>query len=274
MKKALEFIKMSASGNDFILIKNLDKTFDTKKLKDLAKKMCHRNKGIGADGLLVWEKYKGFDGFMRIFNPDGTEPKMCGNGARCFAFWLTDQLKKERLVIKTQSSPIFAQKVSEDLIRIKMPDPQDIRLNLKFKIKSKVFNADFINTGVPHTVIFTQNLQNLNILDIAPVIRYNKMFGNEGTNVDFAQVLGKNKILVRTYERGVEDETYSCGTGNVAVSLLYVLKFIKKDSAHQIKVVNKYKDSQTVYFKNKGRNFFDIWLEGKVNLICEGKFYL
>lgn len=271
-KEGLEFTKMQTSGNDFIILDNFNKKFDTKRLKELSRLLCGRKFSIGADGLLVWERYKGFDGLMRIFNPDGSEPKMCGNGARCFALYLSKKLKKQRIVFKSPSSPIFAH-IKENFVSIKMPDVRNIKLDIKLKIKGKSFLLDFLNTGVPHAVIFARNIDKMDISKYAPPIRYNLGLFPEGTNVDFVEKKSKNILYMRTYERGLEDETFACGTGAVASSIIYALRFTKEE-VHNIEVRTKSGENLNISLKNKGMNFFDIWLKSPANFVYQGITFL
>jgi len=267
-KNLIKFTKMQASGNDFIVLENLDKKMNTSLLKDLAVKLCKRKFGIGADGMLVWEKFKGFDGSMRVFNPDGSEPEMCGNGARCFALYLNKKLRKNRLIIKTKGAVVFCN-VKDNLVSIKMPDVKEIKSNIKLSSNSKKFLGNFLNTGVPHVVIFSKNVKKLNIQKYAPPIRFNTRLFPQGTNVNFVEKISANHILVRTYERGVEEETYSCGTGMVASSIVLVLKS-KKEGSHTVIAENVYGQQVKVNIRNKGNNFFDIWLEAEAHFVYEG----
>lgn len=266
-KEGLRIVKMQSSGNDFIIIENPDKKIPTNILKELAHRLCRRRMSVGADGLLVWEKYKGLDGLMRIFNPDGSEPKMCGNGARCFALFLARKFNKNDIIFKTHSSVVFSN-VKDSTVSIKMPDVKALK-TLKVKSKSRTFSVDSLNTGVPHAVIFVKGVEKFDVLKYAPPIRYNLSLFPEGANVDFAEKTGDSTVRVRTYERGVEDETLSCGTGAVASSIVFARKFSKKE-IHSVKVKTSSGEYVSSSFRNKGDNFFDIWLESEAHFIYEG----
>jgi len=240
----------------------------------LAKKICDRKHGIGADGLLVLEKSKKADIKMRIFNADGSEAEMCGNGARCVALYMSQQSivhsPQKRIKIDTKAGVIESE-VSGNNVKIKLTKPKDLKLNLPLKVNNRVLKVNFINTGVPHTVIFAQGLDKIDIFNLGRRIRYHKRFAPEGTNVDFVEVLGNTFIKVRTYERGVEDETLACGTGAVASALLTAYS-LQLTAYNKINVQTKGAEVLRVYFDRINNNFENIWLEGKVNIVCKGVY--
>lgn len=211
MSKKISFTKMVASGNDFIILHNVSIT------KRLIQKLCNRHTGIGSDGILLLEPSKKADFKMRIFNPDGSEPEMCGNGARCISLYAwKKKLIPKRFKIETLAGIIFASVAPHDKITISLNKPKNIKLNLKLK-NLKIHS---INTGVPHVIIYVPDINKADVLRTGRAVRLDKQFQPQGTNVNFVQVLGKNRISVRTYERGVEDETLACGTGVVASAII------------------------------------------------------
>ena len=254
----IDFTKMVASGNDFIVV--------NRALGNLARKICDRKFGIGADGLLVLEKSKRADVKMRIFNADGSEAEMCGNGARCAALFTG----KKNLLIETKAGIIDSQ-VQGDNVKIKLTIPKNIKLDMPLKVNRRILHLNFINTGVPHVVIFTEGLDKFNIIGLARFIRYHKRFAPKGTNVNFVEALDKDVIKVRTYERGVEDETLACGTGSVASALIFALK---NSAANKVYVYTKGGEILKVYFKRSGKSFSNVWLEGIVKIVCKGEFYV
>lgn len=212
----MKFIKMVASGNDFIVIDNRGHTFPCKD-KSFIQSLCNRHTGIGADGILLLEKSKSADFKMRIFNPDGTEPTMCGNGARCIGLyaWRKRLIRKE-FTIETLAGIIKARICPKDYVKIYLTKPKDLKLDKKIST---------INTGVPHAIIYVKDIEKIDVEKLGRKIRWDKQFQPEGTNVDFVQILGKNRISVRTYERGVEGETLACGTGVTASAIISVLTY-------------------------------------------------
>ena len=248
---------MVASGNDFVVIA-------TPKLLTLARKVCDRKYGIGADGLLLLEKSKKADIRMRIFNVDGSEAEMCGNGARCTALWA----KSKNLKIETKAGIIESEVVNSN-VKIKLTDPKDIKLGIPIRVNNRLLKLDFINTGVPHAVIFVEGLEKIEVSALGREIRYHRQFAPAGTNVNFVEVVDNNSIQVRTYERGVEDETLACGTGSVASALIFALK----SGAHEkIKVHTRGGEIIRVYFMLQRNRFSDVWLEGKVSMVFKGEF--
>jgi len=268
--KSIKFTKMVASGNDFVVIDNLREII--KNRAAFAKAACDRKFGVGADGLLLLEKSRAADVKMRIFNADGSEAEMCGNGARCFAFWLVDgrRIKTHNFNIKTKAGIIKAQ-VGAESVRINLTNPKNIKLGITIKINNRNISINFIDTGVPHSIIFVEGLGGVNVHEIGNSIRYHDKFSPRGTNVDFVEVLKDDTIAVRTYERGVEGETLACGTGSVASALIFALK---TESDKIIKVHTKSKEVLKVFFKKSGNNFHDVWLEGKARIAHKGEYYV
>ena len=264
--KIIEFAKLVASGNDFILIKNKNLNF-----KKLAKKICDRKFGIGADGLLVLSKSKTADLDFRIFNSDGSEAEMCGNGIRCASLYKYKELKKDLFKIKTKAGLIYT-KVKNNNVKIRFTKISDIKLNIPLKIDNINLNVNFINTGVPHVVIFTEDLDNLDVYNLGRKIRFHEFFSPSGTNVNFVKVLKEGFIKIRTYERGVEDETLSCGTGTVASSIIYKLLF--NTPKNKIRVLSKSGEILNVYLKKDSDKIEDVWFEGRAKIICKGVFYV
>lgn len=224
----INFSKISGSGNDFIVIDNRTHIFPDKN-KILIQKLCAPHTGIGADGILLLEKSNRADLKMRIFNPDGSEPNMCGNGARCISlFAWKHRLIPKKFTIETLAGIIKAEVCLNNNIKIYLGNPKDIKLNTTVKLAKKRLKIHTINTGVPHAIIYVPNIDKVDVSTIGRIVRYAKVFLPGGTNVDFVQVLDKQHISVRTYERGVEAETLACGTGVTASayisSLLYNLK--------------------------------------------------
>lgn len=218
------FTKMVASGNDFIVLKGISPQ------KKLIQDLCKRHTGIGADGILLMEPSKKADFRMRIFNPDGSEPEMCGNGARCISLYAwKNKFIPKKFLIETLAGILKAEIIPPNKVTIYLSKPKNIKLNLKYK-NLKIHS---INTGVPHVIIYVPDVNKVDVLKLGRAIRWHKQFQPQGTNVDFVQVLNKNHIAVRTYERGVENETLACGTG-VTASAIISNKIRKLNSAIKI----------------------------------------
>jgi diaminopimelate epimerase len=223
MTRELEFIKISAAGNDFILTDNRKKTLP-RDVSKLAKKLCHRQFSIGADGIIILEESTAADFKMRFVNSDGSFAAMCGNGGRALArFAYILGVAKNKMVFETDAGLVHAEIVGKD-VRLSLYEPRDAKLDFTLRVERKEFNASFINTGVPHTVIFINNIEKADVVTIGRMVRYHRDFAPAGTNVNFVQIKDKHTILVRTYERGVEDETLACGTGVTASAIIAGLK--------------------------------------------------
>jgi diaminopimelate epimerase len=234
--------------------------------------MCERKFGVGADGLLLLEQSKKAELGMRIFNADGSEAEMCGNGARCAVLWARHQAgaKKSALRLQTKAG-IIDSRIRQDNVKIRLSDPRDLKLDFTLKLNQRKLHLSFINTGVPHAVVFTEGLDDIDVLNLGRQIRNHKYFLPRGTNVDFVEPLNHNSIRIRTYERGVEDETLACGTGSVAAALIFSLK---ANVSHSVKVQTKSKEVLKVYFSRSGRTFREVWLEGEARIVYQGVYYV
>ena len=176
-----------------------------------------RRTGIGCDGIILIQPSEVADFRMRFINPDGGEVDMCGNGGRCIARLAFElQLVPEKMAIETGAGMVKAE-VLGDMIRLDLTDPTDLKLSLPTELEWPV---DFVNTGVPHAVVWVEDIQALELPKVGSTVRHHALFAPEGTNANFAKVEPDGSISVRTYERGVEAETLACGTGVAAVAVL------------------------------------------------------
>lgn len=278
----IEFYKLQASGNDFILIdrRKFLKSKNKRALSVFVRKVCQRKKAVGADGVLFIETSKNSDFKMRIFNSDGSEPQMCGNGARCAALWKFLGRSKET-TFDTKAGEITAclnsaksgRKFFEAMIKIKMTTPFGFKENISLGILKRKIKVNLINTGVPHAVIFVDGLGSIDVEKIGSAVRSHRFFGPRGANVNFVQPLGRGSIAIRTYERGVEAETLACGTGSVAAALVYSLKREENNSQNRdgVKVKTKGGETLTVDFSRGKKKINDVWLGGKASLAYRGK---
>ncbi|GAB3954662.1 diaminopimelate epimerase [Spirosoma harenae] len=204
------FFKYQGTGNDFVLIDDRDQTFPASD-QALVERLCHRRFGIGADGLILLQNDPEYDFRMVYFNADGAEGSMCGNGGRCIVRFAHDLgLFESETRFRAVDGEHIAVVCEEDIF-LKMSDVSDIE-NRE--------GLTFLNTGSPHVVRFEDDLEMLEVVEEGRSVRYDTRFQPGGTNANFAQVIDGNTLFVRTYERGVEDETYSCGTGVTAVALV------------------------------------------------------
>jgi len=278
----IKFTKMSASGNDFIVIDNREGQISdvSSQISEIVKKVCQRKLGVGADGVLLLEKSSRADFKMRIFNPDGGEVEMCGNGARCIALWAKSKCKMQnaKCKIETKAGVLESEVVSDDRVypasqrgarvKLKMGDPTNPKLNSRLSVDDKEYEVHTINTGVPHVILFVEDLEKAKVKELGKKIRYHKEFAPEGTNVNFIRVRDENSIDIRTYERGVEDETLACGTGACASAIIAHLLVGTKVPT---KVHTKSGSVLTIYFDSSDSKITNLYLEGDAAIIYEGE---
>jgi diaminopimelate epimerase len=253
----LRFHKYQGTGNDFILLDNRDESIvlSTQQIASL----CDRRFGIGADGLMLLEPDTSTDFKMVYYNSDGRESTMCGNGGRCISVFA------HILGVSGNTGKFMAIDGEHDFeildngkaAKLKMIDVNEIEY---------AEHAIILFTGSPHYVTFRNNIKAIDIVPEARAVRYNDRFAHEGINVNFVEV-AEEKVSMRTYERGVEDETLSCGTGTVAVALSVALKYSLPVTGLEIQTPG---GQLYVHFKRNGDSFTDIWLEGPVEHVFEG----
>jgi diaminopimelate epimerase len=262
----LRFTKMNGAGNDFILLDN--RAGDIHLDRSQIARLCDRHRGIGADGILLVEKASNHADFrMRYFNADGGEAEMCGNGARCFARFANKITRAPCKISFETPAGVIAADLVGDLVTLQMTEPTDLRLNIKLPVTDENKTVHFINSGVPHVVIPLPQIDDIDVRREGSPIRRHKMFSPKGANVNFIQKRGANKIAVRTYERGVEDETLACGTGVVASALIFAA--IEKVNG-PITVIARGGDELQVGFEKSGDRFRSVTLTGPAEFVFEG----
>lgn len=271
---------MQATGNDFVVIDSSNQpalagakggpgkpVTSNQKLSLLATRLCDRRFGIGADGLLLLEKSKKADFKMRVFNPDGTEPDMCGNGLQCVAlFAQKNKIAPSNMSVETKAGIINAE-VKKNKVKIKMAKPESIKLDLDITIDGGDYQVHCVNTGVPHVIFYVDDLEKTDVYNLGRIARFHPLFMPKGANVNFVKISDKDSIKIRTYERGVEGETLACGTGAVACA---IISSILKSMNSPITVYAK-GGLLKIYFKKQGNKFKDVFLEGEANIVFEGK---
>jgi diaminopimelate epimerase len=266
----LEFWKMSGSGNDFILIDNRDGKVQEDAMGPLVERVCRRRESVGADGLIFVARSERYDFAWRFFNADGGEVEMCGNGGRCVArFAHLTGIAESEMTFETLVGPVSAE-VSGRMVKVLMPNPHDLRMDLDLELKPLWRTVDFINTGVPHVVIQTENLTEFPVFEDGRDIRHHPLFSPEGTNANFIRVLGSDSIDLRTYERGVEDETLACGTGAIASALVTSVRGMVKSP---VKVQTRGGEILTIYFKKAGDHYEEVRLEGNTSIVFKGELH-
>lgn len=254
----ISFDKYQGCGNDFIIINNLSNTFPNTS-NDLIKNLCDRNFGIGSDGLILINESKKEPFEMVYYNADGNLSSMCGNGGRCAIHFCY-----QKNIIKKKSNflafdGIHNGEIFDDYIKISMQNVEGYEL----------INDDiFIDSGSPHLVKILKNISDIDILRTSRDIQKSEEFKSEGVNVNYVKFVDYETVQIRTYERGVEDETLSCGTGAVAAALSFSI--LSNSDLEKVSVKTQGGDL-FVEFKNDNNNFYDIYLSGKVKKVFSGE---
>lgn len=262
----LRFTKMNGAGNDFVLIDN--RLGDLRLAAEQISKICDRHRGVGADGVLILERAaNGADFRMRYYNADGGEAEMCGNGARCFARYASRVAgPAEKLTFETPAGVIGAT-LQGELVCLNMSEPKDMKLGMTIPLPGGQISAHFVNSGVPHVVVPVDDLETADVRGIGSAVRHHELFAPKGTNVNFLKQRGDKQISIRTYERGVEDETLACGTGVVASALIFA-SLEKSDGP--IAVLVRGGNELQVAFDREGDQFKNVTLTGPADFVFEG----
>jgi len=263
----IPFFKMNGCGNDFILIDNRAERV-TSDPAAFCRSVCRRKLSVGADGLILIEASDTFDFQWQFYNADGSRAEMCGNGARCAArFAHLLGIAGQNMVFRTDAGPIEAQMCGEQ-VKIKMTPPSNCRMAVDIETSVGPRTVSSINTGVPHVVLETEHLAEADIVPLGREIRRHGQFAPSGTNVNFIETKAGNRLHVRTYERGVEDETLACGTGCVAAALVTALRW---QWSSPVPVVTRGGGILTIYFQKDGDRFQDVFLEGDARIVYTGE---
>ena len=264
----LSFTKMNGAGNDFVMLDNRDLSLAL--TKDQIEKLCDRHRGIGADGLLCVEPATdGGDFKMRYYNADGGEAEMCGNGARCFGRFVNHlhDNKLDRIEFETLAGMISAE-FEGDQVRINMSAPHDLKLSQHLSVAGAGLTVHSVNTGVPHATVFVDDLAAVPVCEWGAGLRYHDAFAPKGTNANFAKVIAPGSISIRTYERGVEDETLACGTGMVACALIH---HELTGAESPISVLVKGGDTLRVGFEEQSKSdYTNVTLFGPADFVFRG----
>jgi len=258
MSKEIQFFKYQGAGNDFILIDNRNASFDSKN-HHLIQNLCDRRFGIGADGLMLLQDINNYDFQMLYYNADGKEGTMCGNGGRCIVAFARDLdiIKKDTVFLAVDGQHDAS--IEDNIVNLGMIDVQEFNMD---------GNAFVLNTGSPHYVEFVKNLAKKDVYKDGYSIRNNETYAEKGINVNFVEEEGEG-YFVRTFERGVEDETYACGTGAVASAMSVALRSEKDgDFRIPIRVIG---GQLIISFHKKGHHFSNVYLSGPAIQVFDGK---
>lgn len=264
----ISFSKYQGSGNDFIIIDDRAGFFPIEN-DQLISKICHRRFGIGADGLLLLQTSACAGFRLRIFNSDGREVGMCGNGMRCFIHYLHGLGFKEDVYRVETTHDIIECQIKGDKISVRLQKPYVINWGVKLDLDNQPCEAYVVHTGVPHAVIFVEDIEKVEVERHGRFVRNHPLFGLEGVNVNFAKRGADGAFRVRTYERGVEGETYACGTGAAAVALAASQLW---DVSSPVRIVPLSQESLEVHVEQALSGGKQLDLIGRAIAVFDGKF--
>ena len=253
------FYKYEGTGNDFIFIDNRKSSFPKTDIK-LIEKLCDRRFGIGADGLILLEDDAETDFRMVYYNSDGNQSSMCGNGGRCIvAFAKSLNLIDDQATFLATDGLHHAYILENGIISLGMKNVDGVKIEKDYV---------FLNTGSPHHVMLVDDLDNYDVKTNGAQIRYSDLYGKAGSNVNFVKQISDNHFRLRTYERGVEDETYSCGTGATAAAI--AMYAIGKTNSNHIKLDVEGGELE-VSFEKVGTTYTNVFLKGPATFVFEGE---
>jgi diaminopimelate epimerase len=270
------FVKMSGAGNDFILIDHRKPLLAPEAMPAFAAAVCRRKFSVGADGLILLETSDKADFCWRFFNADGSIAEMCGNGARCAArFAFMQGIAPAKMRFETLAGIIEAE-IADSEAAVKMTDPVALRLHQTIMVNNAPLTVHSLNTGVPHVVLFVDNIEEADVCGLGRAIRHHEAFGPAGANVNFVQQRG-NVFHVRTYERGVEGETLACGTGSAASAIIAALL---GQTAAPVDIITSGGDRLTILFEctavqdgEQADVVYNVHLKGPARMIYAGELH-
>ena len=271
----MEFWKMNGAGNDFLILNNLTERLSPEVLSRIAQTLCERHLSIGADGLMVVDApTQGGDYKMLFFNSDGSLGEMCGNGARCICrYGYENGLAGETQVVETTAGIVTGKRISERLYKIRLNDPTIMKLDAGVEVDGIHYNCAYVelgNPGLPHAVVPYAGLKNADeneLRELGRKLRWHKSFP-KGANVNFYELTGEDEIYERTFERGVEDFTYACGTGTGSGAA--VLTMQGKVSGRGVRV-NMTGGQLVIDGEREGSRITDLYQTGLTNIVCKGE---
>ena len=271
----MNFWKMNGAGNDFLVLNNLIEHLPQESFPAIARTLCERHLSIGADGLMVVDApTQGGDYKMLFFNSDGSLGEMCGNGARCICrYGYENGLAGEVQVVETTAGIVTGKRISQRLYKIRLNDPTTMKLDASVEVDGVEYDCAYVelgDPGLPHAVIPYADLKNADeneLRELGRAIRHHKSFP-KGANVNFYEITGEDEIFERTFERGVEDCTYACGTGTGSV--VAVLTMQGKVSGQSVKV-HMTGGELLIDVEREGSRIRDLYLTGPTNIVCKGE---
>ena len=270
----MKFHKLNGTGNDFVIIDNMDGALSRETLSRMAKKLCERHMSIGADGLMAVARSDIADFRMEFFNSDGSVGEMCGNGARCICRYGYEMgLSGPTQTVETTSGVVTGQRIDKRLYRIRLTDPTVIKPDYSVELDGAQYECGYVelgSPGLPHAVIPMAGLRDTDprqLFDMARRLRSHPAFP-KGANVNFYEITGENCVFERTFERGVEDFTYACGTGTASVALILTLKGFSDGCGFNADMVG---GRLVVDVEREGNEVTALYLSGPTNIVAAGE---
>ena len=286
MLENIPFWKLTAAGNDFFCVDNSDGRFDhlladPARIGPFARALCRRHTGIGADGMIFHQRLDTADEAdisARIFEADGSEVELCGNGTACYVHWafVMGHIPPDEVRILTLAGVMRGSPVDDGYTRVCIALPQRLRTDLHVPVGDQTLTCDFVVTGIPHVVTYVDDIAAADVAGLGPALRHHDMFQPRGANANFVQVLGEGEIALRTWEFGVEAETLACGTGSAAAAVLTARRFGWKPDFtpcdQSVRVHTRGGETLRVHFTVNGRGEIDdLCLESRVQLLYRGE---
>lgn len=271
----MKFWKMNGAGNDFLVLNNLEERLPAEDFPRLARTLCERHLSIGADGFMVVEAAtQGGDYKMLFFNSDGTMGEMCGNGARCICrYGYENGLAGEEQRVETTAGLVTGRRIDRRRYRVRLNDPTTIRLDCPVEVDGVTYPCAYVelgNPGLPHAAVPFQGLRDADenrLRELGRKLRWHPAFPR-GANVNFYEILGEDRLYEHTFERGVEDFTYACGTGTGSV--VTVLALQGKVSGRDVRV-RMPGGELSIDINRQGDRIQDLFLTGPTNIVCKGE---
>lgn len=270
-KNRIPFYKMHGGGNDFVLIDHRERFIPEAEQPRFARRVCHRQLGAGADGLILIEDTPTANFRWRFYNADGSEPEMCGNGGRCAArFAILTGIAPADLSFETLAGTIKAE-VKGRRVKLLMAGVGIFILGQSIPLEETTLLGHFLQVGVPHVAVPVADLETAPVTDWGRAVRFHPLFAPAGTNVNFIRVEGPQTLRIRTYERGVEDETLACGTGATASALIAARLGLV---VSPVTVHTRGGEALTIYFTPNGEAFSEVYLEGDALVTYQGELWV
>ncbi|WP_312634872.1 diaminopimelate epimerase [Oscillibacter sp.] len=271
----MQFWKMNGAGNDFIVLNNLEEGLPPEAFSDLARTLCERHLSVGADGLMVVDApTQGGDYKMRFYNADGSVGEMCGNGARCICrYGYETGLAGETQTVETMAGIITGKRIDKRRYRIRLNDPSTIQLEHPIEVDGVRYSCAYVelgNPGLPHAVVPYRGLRDADaneLRELGRAMRHHPSFP-KGANVNFYELTGEDAVYERTFERGVEDFTYACGTGTGSVAAVLTLQGKVSGSGVRVDMTG---GQLIVDVEREGSGIRSLYLTGPTNIVCKGE---